>query len=48
MEAVYEEEQAEAILEGRLEKKIEGLYDLGVQIIAKKCYNKYSRRFCLS
>ena len=35
VEAVYEEEQAEEILEGRLEKKIEGLYDLGVQIMQK-------------
>ena len=35
VEAVYQKEQAEEILEGRLEKKIEGLYDLGVQIMQK-------------
>ena len=32
---MYQKEQAEEILEGRLEKKIEGLYDLGVQIMQK-------------
>ena len=35
VEAVYQEEQAVRILEERLEKKIEGLYDLGVQIMQK-------------
>ncbi|HJA93906.1 MAG TPA: sporulation protein YqfD [Candidatus Eisenbergiella merdipullorum] len=35
VEAVYQKEKAEEILEERLEKKIEGLYDLGVQIKQK-------------
>ena len=35
VEAVYQEEQAGQILEERLEKKIEALYDLGVQIMQK-------------
>lgn len=35
VEAVYRREQAEEILKERLEKKIEGLYDLGVQIMQK-------------
>ena len=35
VEAVYQAEQAGQILEERLEKKIEGLYDLGVQIKQK-------------
>ena len=35
VEAVYQKEQAEKILRERLEKKIEGLYDLGVQIMQK-------------
>ena len=35
MSALYHKAQAEELLEGRLEKKIEGLYDLGVQIMQK-------------